>query len=394
MSPLRVAIVGCGVIGRHHAAAMLRHPRLRIEALVDPDDSAARAVTEQVMAAGRPRPVRFSTLTEVLAAHAVDVVVVCTPSGLHAEAAEEALAAGVHVVVEKPVDVSLPRARRLASRADEAAGKGLICAVISQHRFDPASVAVSRAVSQGRLGRITSAVASVAWWRDQEYYDSADWRGTWKFDGGGATANQGIHTVDLLLWLLGEPVEVFAYTARLAHERIEVEDVAVATVRFASGALAVLHATTAAHPGMSARIQVHGSRGSAIIDDDRLEYFHAVGGPDPASPGGPAKPGNQAAFEVAAGHLSGSARPEDDFVLGHLRQYDDIVEAIDQGRPPRVGARDALRALAVVRAVYVSAALGRPVVVNAVIEGEHDDVPVLMDADRDRAGKPRSSGSG
>jgi predicted dehydrogenase len=368
--PLRVAILGCGIIGRNHAAAMLRHPRLAVSAVVDPDDDAARSVADQVDQAGRPRPARFKTLTDVLSDGAVDLVVICTPSGLHAEAAEEALAAGVHVVVEKPVDVSLVRARRLATVAGEAAGRGQVCAVVSQHRFDPASAAVARAVGQGRLGRITSAVASVAWWRSQEYYDSAGWRGTWEFDGGGATANQGIHTVDLLVWLLGEPVEVYAATARLAHERIEVEDVAVATVRFASGSLAVLHATTAAYPGLSVRLQVHGSGGSAVIDDDRLEYFHAADG---------AGSGNQAADEVGPGHLSGAERPADDFVLGHLRQYDDIVEAIDQGRQPGVGAREALLALAVVRAVYLSAALGRPVAVESVLSGELDYVSVLME---------------
>jgi UDP-N-acetyl-2-amino-2-deoxyglucuronate dehydrogenase len=335
---IRVVVVGAGVIGRNHAAAVARHPRLRLAATVDPSAQAD-----------------FATLEPALA-HA-DLVAVCTPSGLHADAVESALAAGKHVFVEKPVDASLPRARALARLAAQAESRGLVVSVVSQHRFDPASVAVSRAVAQGRLGVVSSAVASVPWWREQSYYDSAAWRGTWALDGGGALLNQGVHTVDLLLWLMGTPVEVFAYTGRVAHERIEVEDVAVATVRFASGAVAVLHATTAGYPGLGVRLAVHGSAGSAILHDDQLEH--------------PAE-------WVPPAERYGAVKPEDFFVTGHLRQYDDVVEAIETGRPPGVRVEDAVRALATVRAVYVSGTIGRPVSVAEVLDGAYDHVPVAV----------------
>jgi UDP-N-acetyl-2-amino-2-deoxyglucuronate dehydrogenase len=223
-------------------------------------------------------------------------------------------------------------------------------------------------MAAGDLGRITSAVASVAWWRSQDYYDSAGWRGTWTQDGGGAIMNQGVHTVDLLLWFLGEPVEVFAYTATLAHERIEVEDVAVATVRFASGALAVLHATTAAYPGLAVRLAVHGSRGSAVIHDDQLEYLHVAGA------AGDCDDANQAAAAVPAAELRGGDRGLDSFVVGHLRQYRDIVDAINEHRSAAVGADDALLAVAVVKAMYVSAHLNGPISVAAMLAGDFDDV--------------------
>lgn len=368
MTPIRVAIVGSGIIGRNHAAAMLRHPRLRVVAVIDPVAAANQALAQHIAGSGAETPGEYATLTAALTDRPIDLVAICTPSGMHGDAMEEALAAGKHVVVEKPIEVSLPRAGRLAQLAREAEARGQVCAVISQHRFDPASVAVSRALAEGRLGSITSAVASVAWWRGQDYYDSAGWRGTWELDGGGATMNQGIHTVDLLVWLLGQPSEVFAYTGRLAHERIEVEDVAVATIRFASGALAVLHATTAAYPGLSVRLQIHGSRGSAIIHDDQLEYFHADDGQS--------GPDNQAADMVSAEDLRGGVKPNDNFVLGHLRQYEDIVEAVDQGRPASIGVDDALLALAVVKAVYLSAALAQPIAVDAVLEGAFDAIPV------------------
>jgi predicted dehydrogenase len=368
-TPISVAIVGGGIIGRTHADAILRHPRLRISAVVDPVSAASAALAERVAAGtGTRPPARHETLAAALADGDVDLVAVCTPSGLHAGVVEEALAAGRHVVLEKPLDATLPGARRLARLAAAAEERGQVCSVISQHRFDPASVAVYRAVAEGRLGRLTSAVASVAWWRGQDYYDSAAWRGTWRYDGGGAAMNQGIHTVDLLVWLLGRPVEVFGYTGLLAHDRIEVEDVAVATVRFASGALAVLHATTAAYPGLAVRLQVHGSRGSAVIHDDQVEYLHTDG----------LVPADQAAGLVPADQRHGAPKPADGLVVGHLRQYRDVVDAIERGRPPAVRVDDALLAFAVVKAVYLAATLGRPVLVDDVLSGAFDHVPVRI----------------
>ena len=370
-----VGIVGAGVIGRTHADAILRHPRLRIAALIDPVAPARQALVKHIAAerGGEP-PAQYDTLTEALAGALADdpiqLVAICTPSGLHAEQAGTALAAGRHVVIEKPLDVSLPRAREFGRLAAEAAARGQVTSVISQHRFDPASTAVAGAVKAGRLGRLTSAVASLPWWRSQEYYDSAGWRGTWELDGGGALMNQGVHLVDLLVWLLGTPTEVVARVDRLAHERIEVEDVAVATIRFASGALGVLHATTAAHPGLPSRLQVHGTLGSAVIHDDQLEYLRADGSEQPQP--------NQAAAAVPAQHLRGAEKPADNFITGHLRQYDDIVGAIEQHRPPGVGVADALLTMALVRTVYLSATLSRPVSVPEVLAGALDDVEVAV----------------
>ncbi|GAA2629233.1 Gfo/Idh/MocA family oxidoreductase [Dactylosporangium fulvum] len=360
---LNVAIVGAGIIGGNHADAIVRHPRLRVAALVDAVPSVAEALAARL----DPAPMVCSTLADALSSTGIDLVAVCTPSGLHVEAAEETLRAGTHLLVEKPLDVSLPKARAFAKVAAEAEARGLVCSVVSQHRFDPALVAVQRAVREGRLGRLTSAVVSMPWWREQAYYDSADWRGTWAFDGGGALANQGIHLVDQMLALLGRPVEVYARTARVSHERIEVEDLAVATVRFAGGALAVLHATTSAPPGLPVRLQLHGTHGSAVLHDDQLEYFFAADRPGVAAPA-------QTRALVPAEELFGAPKAPDGFVVGHLRQYQDIVEAIDDGRPPGVRVADGLLALALVRAVYVSATLGRPVDFEQVLDGVHDDV--------------------
>lgn len=363
--PLGVAIVGCGIISDIHAAAIGRIDALAVVAVVDAVPAAATRLASHIAdELGGRRPAEHASLEQALADGGIGLVVICTPSGLHVSLAETAIAAGAHVVIEKPLDVSLPRARRIAELADRAAERRLTVSVISQHRFDPASIVVAEAAHGGAFGRITSAVASVPWWRTQEYYDSGTWRGTWELDGGGAVMNQGVHTVDLLVWLLGEPVEVSAHTALLAHERVEVEDVAVATVRFASGALAVVHATTAAYPGLPVRLAVHGDRGSAVIEDDQLAWFATDAD------------GDRYAALVPPEERLGGAKPADAFVLGHWRQYADLVDSIRAARAPGVTVAAALLSLAVVRSVYLSATLGRGIAVADVIAGVHDDVVV------------------
>jgi predicted dehydrogenase len=323
---VRFAIVGAGAIGRLHASVLATLPDAELVAVVDrhPDKAVALAREHGVVA----EPALDDALDQV------DAVAVCTPSGAHADPAVTALDAGRHVLIEKPIDVSLAAAERIVAAARRA---GTVAGVVSQHRFDPASQAVHRAVRDGELGRITSAVVSMAWWRSQEYYDSAAWRGTRALDGGGAVMNQAIHWVDLLVWLLGSPTAVTASTGRLAHDGIEVEDTAVATLRFAGGALGVLHATTAAYPGLTARLQVHGDRGSAVIEDDRLVHLgsDAVGADTAAA--------------------SGAAEPMAIALDAHARQYRDFLDAIATGRAPLVTLDEATRTLAAVLAIYSAA---------------------------------------
>jgi UDP-N-acetyl-2-amino-2-deoxyglucuronate dehydrogenase len=374
---LKVAITGCGVIGRTHAVALQEFPGASVVALVDAIPDAAESLADFIEASGRPRPSVHASLKDAFAAADIDLVALATPSGLHIQQGLEVLAAGKHVVIEKPLDVDLSRAQEIEAAANEAARHGVVASVISQHRFDQASVAVADAVAKGRFGRLTSAIASVAWWRGQGYYDSGDWRGTWSMDGGGALMNQGVHTVDLLLWFMGRPVEIHAHTARLAHERIEVEDTAVATVTFENGGLAVLHATTAAYPGLTVRVQLMGSEGSAVVDNDQLQYFHAkdIGGAsaDMGLQGG----GNQAREELAKYPAEDyEAKDPTVYPAGHVRQYRDILGAIAEGRQAGVTVSDAVNALATVRAVYVSATLNQAVLFEDVLAGKYNDLEV------------------
>jgi predicted dehydrogenase len=353
-NPIRFAVIGCGVIGHTHArsiAALAPDAELVLAIDVHAELAAALASEYGVDHA--------SSLDAAFARTDIDAVAICTPSGTHAEIAVAALAAGKHVMVEKPLDVSLAAAARVAAAQRRT---GLTVAVISQHRFDPSSETVYRAVQDRRLGNLTSAIASVAWWRTQRYYDSSDWRGTWALDGGGALMNQGIHTLDLLVWMLGAPVEVSAWTARLAHERIEVEDTAVATIRFANRALAVVHTTTAAYPGVSTRLQIHGDRGSAIIDNDRLEFFHVAPAGALVPDYGAIGDGNQV-DQVLARQRPDRVAASDPGALSdaHRDQYRDFLDSISERREPRVGITDATTTLAVILAIYESAKTGAPV---------------------------------
>jgi predicted dehydrogenase len=348
MSLPTFALVGAGVIGRHHGRVISElSSRVELVAVADvvPDRAAELAAAH----GGRP----CASLTEALAAEQIDVVVVCTPTGLHGAVAVEALEAGKHVIIEKPAELTVARTDEIIRARDKA---GTLVTVISQHRFDPATEQTLAAIRAGEFGRVTSGIAAVDWWRGQSYYDSGDWRGTWDLDGGGALMNQGVHTVDLLVAALGRPVEVFAYTGTLAHERIEVEDVAAGVVRFASGALGVLHATTSAYPGLSARLQVHGDRGSAVIDNDQLAFFHST-------PVGATAEERLMGTTRAISAGDGSTASSNPGMLSeaHRSQYLNFLGALAGTDQLRVDLETNRQSIAVITGAYESARTGRPV---------------------------------
>jgi predicted dehydrogenase len=345
----KFALVGAGVIGRHHGLVMSQlADRVDLVAVADVEPDRAG----QLAAARGGRP--YASLTEALAGEEIHVVVVCTPTGRHGEVAVQALAAGKHVIVEKPAEITVDRTDEIIAAQQKA---GTLVTVISQHRFDPSTETTLAAIGRGELGRLTSGIASIDWWRGQSYYDSGDWRGTWNLDGGGALMNQGVHTVDLLVAALGRPVEVFAYTGTLAHERIEVEDVAVGVVKFESGALGVLHATTAAYPGLSARLQVHGDRGSAVIDNDQLAFFHATAeGTDPEEK----LMGTTQATSASSAGATASSNPGE-LSDAHRLQYLNFLGALDGTEELRVSLATNRQSIGVITGVYESARTGRPV---------------------------------
>jgi len=229
-SKLRFGIIGCGVIGHIHAEAIATLPDAQLVAVVD----TVLKPTQELM--DEFHVTHYGNLQEMLAREQLDVVDVCTPSGMHGEHACQVMRAGVNVIVEKPMEVSRAAIEEMLRVQQET---GVKLAVISQHRFDPDTIKVHDLVEAQAFGRLVLGNALIPWWRSQAYYDSGAWRGTWKLDGGGVLMNQSIHSIDLLQWLMGPVKSVCAYTDTLVH-RMETEDVAVAILRFANGALGQL----------------------------------------------------------------------------------------------------------------------------------------------------------
>lgn len=348
MTPIPVALVGAGVIGELHSDVLGESDDFELAAIVDPGREAAVRLAARYAAAGGGRAPRIaSRLADVL--DEVSAVVICTPSGSHAELATLAIGRGKHTMIEKPIDVSVERARGLEILA--ASNPGVVATVVSQHRYDPASDIVHAAVSEGRFGRLTSGAALLPWWRGAAYYASAGWRGTWAMDGGGALMNQGIHLLDLLVWMMG-PVESVQAQARTSVHDIEVEDTLAATLTFASGALGSLLATTAAYPQLPARLQVHGALGSAVIEDFDLGYLHYSDTDKSGS-----RHDSQAGEDLAPQELAAWGG-DLNVTMGasHARQYADFASAIRTDSRMRVTIADAVRSLEVISGIYRSAA--------------------------------------
>ena len=340
----RFGIIGAGVIGPTHAAAIASLPDALVAAVSDPIEERARKLADQYGAAAYDDP------QAMLQREGLDVVCVCTPSGEHGAHAATAMRAGCHVVVEKPLEITVERIDALLDVQRETRRK---LAVISQHRFDPASVRVQGLVRDGALGMLVLGNALVPWWRTQGYYDSGAWRGTWALDGGGVLMNQSIHSVDLLQWLMGPVRSLYAYTGTLAH-RMETEDVAVAVLRFESGALGTIAATTGAYPGTGTRIEVFGDRGSAVIEADALGYLHLAGDETSigAQGGAPSAGGGTASDPAALSHNT------------HALQIADLIRTIREDGTPLVDGLAGRHPVAIIRGIYEAARTGKEVILS------------------------------
>jgi predicted dehydrogenase len=342
-------IIGCGMIAEYHTKAINEIEGARVVAAYSRNPANGAKVAD--LAGAKGVCAVFDDLDAMLALPDLDVVCVCTPSGAHREPAVAAARAGKHVVVEKPLEIDLPRCDAIIRACDDA---GVRLCTIFPSRFSPANLRLKEAVDLGRFGRITLGDTYVKWWRTQQYYDSGGWRGTWDLDGGGALMNQAIHNVDLLYWLMGDVETVMAQTATLAHERIEVEDTAVACLRFRNGALGVIEAATSAYPGLLKRTEIHGDRGSARVEQDDVtlwEFQEKV----------PSDSDVLAAMAARAGGNSGASDPRGINHAGHRDQLIDFLQAIDAGRPPAVDGREGRKSVEIIRAIYLSAQTGRAV---------------------------------
>lgn len=340
---LGFGIIGSGMIADYHARAIRDAAGARLIGV-----AGRNAATTQALAEKYGASFHTTDLTALLARPDLAVVCIATPSGAHLEPALAAIAAGKHVVVEKPLEITVERVDALLAAAQRA---GVVVAPIFQARFGAGAQRIKAALDAGRFGRLVLASAYVKWFRKPEYYQG--WKGTLALDGGGATMNQAIHGLDLLQWFAGMPVEVFGRTTRRVHAGIEAEDTAVAAVRFANGALGTIEATTAAFPGWSRRIELCGEHGSVCLEDDTITRwdFHETRPEDEVI--------RRAAADTALG--SGASDPKAISHQGHLRQIQDLVDHLRDGDPLGISGSDARNAVALVRAIYESAARGKPV---------------------------------
>jgi predicted dehydrogenase len=335
---LGFAVVGLGMVAPAHA-----------KALKDIDGAALRIVCDRrgglaEAFASEHGGEATSDYQAVLARGDVDVVCLTTPPATHRDLGIQAARAGKHVVVEKPIEIDLERASALVGVCAEA---GVKLAVIFQNRWKRSLVTLKRAIDEGRLGRLLLGDAYVKWYRPQSYYDSGPWRGTWDGEGGGALINQSIHSIDALQWLMGSVASVSAEWVTSELHEIEVEDLAVATVRFRSGALGVIEGSTALKPGLPDRLEVHGTKGTVIVEGGAIARW-SVEGMDEAEV--------KASAEEPTG--SGASDPMAFPVKWHGEQLADFVRAVREDRPPAVDGVEGSKALAIVKAIQESGRTG------------------------------------
>lgn len=346
MSRHGFAIIGCGMIAEFHARAISELDGAKLVGAYSRNPANAEKIARMVGGCDT-----YTDLDRVLARDDVDIVCLCTPSGSHMEPAVAAARAGKHVVVEKPLEITLARCDRIIRACDKA---GVQLCTIFPSRFSEANRLIKQAIDQGRFGRLTLGDTYVKWWRSQQYYDSGGWRGTWQLDGGGALMNQAIHNVDLLYWLMGEVSEITAFTDTLAHKRIEVEDVAVAALRFGNGALGVIEASTSAFPGLAKRTEIHGEKGSVAVEQDDITFWSFE--PEMAD-----DQEIRSRFAARGGGKAGASDPRGITHHGHLAQLQDLVRAIDRGTRPLVDGGEGRKSVEIILGIYQSAANGKTV---------------------------------
>ena len=334
---VHIGLVGAGNISGTHARAATSIPDVQIAAVYAPTPGHAARLASQYGAAA------YDSLDRFLDHRPMTMVAIGSPSGLHGEHGAAAAARGLHVLVEKPIEITTARADALIAATARA---GVALGVIFQDRLKPSVRRLKALIDAGRIGAPVLASARVKWYRPPEYYGQSRWRGTWALDGGGALINQAVHTVDLLLWCCGPVRRIWGRAATRLHA-IEVEDTATAVVEFASGALATIEATTAAFPGYARRLEVTGAEGTVILDGDRLVAVDLRGSSE--APDDPEPPSASASSPVVAD------------ATAHQRVFEDFIRAFTTGTPPCCDGREGRRSVEVIEAIYESSRLARPI---------------------------------
>jgi predicted dehydrogenase len=341
------AILGTGMISKFHARAVRDVPGARLVAVCSRERGRAEAFAREFGCAA------YDRLEEMLAHPGVDVLVIATPSGAHMEAAVMAARAGKHVLCEKPLDVTLERVDAMIA-AHRQAGTRLGCTF--QIRYTPALEPLRAALREGRFGTVTYAGAYVPWWRSDEYYTGSSWHGRQALDGGGALMNQAIHMIDLFCDLMPPVESVSGVIASVGHPGLETEDAAAAALRFRGGAVGLIYGSTASWPGQPKRLEISGTRGTAVFLDDRLEVFEFAEKR--------AEDTEISSGRTDTGAAHGASNPSAMTYELHAACFRDFIDALERGVSFRVDGASARRAVAVICAIYESSRTGRSVAIQ------------------------------
>jgi len=334
MPPVGLAIVGCGgMIAGVHAAALKEIPDARLVGAWSRSAEKTQRFSDQHQVRA------YRSHEELLGDPEIQAVSICLPSGHHAEYGMRAASAGKHVIVEKPIDTTIAKARALIDTCKQSRVR---LSVIFQSRFTPAAKKVRKALDQGLLGRLILGDAYIKWYRSPEYYKSSAWRGTKAIDGGGALINQAIHTIDLLQWMMGG-VSRLNGLVRTSTHAIESEDLGVATVEYVNGAVGVIEGSTAIHPGFKERIEIHGQKGSVSLEGGNITAWKVEGC-------------NEADYIDAQKVSYGSTSSPAITSVNHKAQFEEIIAAIQHGKDSLVNGEEGLKALQIVLGIYESSA--------------------------------------
>ncbi|MCG9895828.1 MAG: Gfo/Idh/MocA family oxidoreductase, partial [Fimbriimonadaceae bacterium] len=355
MSKVRIGVVGCGAIHTTHADAIRGIEEAELVGFCDTVKEKGKAASEKY---GVPSFTRLSSLLEKC-----DAVTVAVPSGDHHRITLAAAKAGRHVLSEKPIDVTYQAAKKMVDACEEA---GVVFSVVSQHRFSDDIRRVRQGVIDGEFGRMVMADGATKWYRSQAYYDSGDWRGTWKLDGGGCLMNQGVHYMDMLQWVMGGVESVQAQFRTLTHD-IEVEDVLAAIIQFKNGAIGTYRGATSVFPGLSETLEIHGEFGTAIIEGDRLKVWDIdeKGAVDGSPYGRGIKKQPTPKLDTMGDKPEGATGAADPTAIWgeqHRLQIQDFCRAILDNRAPEITGRDALEPLKCILAIYKSGRMNGRVV--------------------------------
>ncbi|NHN32627.1 Gfo/Idh/MocA family protein [Paenibacillus agricola] len=337
---MRFAIIGGGVIAPSHARAIAGSPNAELVAVADIDKDKGNKLAAEFSVSHV-----YASYEEMLKRDDIDAVSIAVPSGFHADVAVAAAQAGKHILCEKPLDITSDSMTRMIAAVRRANVK-LGC--VFQLRLTPAAIVAKKAIEEGKLGKLVLGDAYQKNYRSPQYYKSAGWRGTWAIDGGGALMNQGVHGIDLIQWLMGDVQSVFAYSAPLVRE-IEVEDTAVAVVKYKNGAFGVIQGTTSVYPGQESRFELHGENGTIVFGDSGFKQWKFAD--------------CEEELPQVAPRVSAKDDPTQIASDGHFLLVEDLIAAVREDRDPMVTGEEARKSVDLILAIYESARTGKEITI-------------------------------